>query len=195
MKKLKENILYLPILLFVALFAGCSDNDDEFIEDSPYHFRSCIRLDIYNADGTEYDITPLIEQNTKVCVINPDNKILGLSGTESSKIIKGNSIYTPILYMSNEYREFWNNIPFTITLNSPEMFNDNEDCSISLAFDGDKFVNIDPYQRYPNGYIIKVESEDLDIYCDREFVEDDYDPYELGKVLPIRVTLSANGGD
>ena len=54
---MKRKFLYLPLLLLATLFAGCSDEDDD-IQDSPYHYLSCIRLDIYNADGTEHDITP-----------------------------------------------------------------------------------------------------------------------------------------
>lgn len=191
---MKRKFLYLPLLLLATLFAGCSDEDDD-IQDSPYHYLSCIRLDIYNADGTEHDITPPTERDIKVCVINPDNEILGLSGTESPIHCKGNSIYTGVLYMSNQYMEFWNNIPFTITLNSPAMFGDGEYRSISLTYDGDKFTSKEPYQHYPDDYVTKVESTDMSIYCDRKFVEDDYDPYEVGKVLPIRITLASAEGD
>ncbi|CCY66128.1 unknown [Prevotella sp. CAG:1124] len=191
---MKKKLLYLPILLLTALFAGCSDDEDSFIEDSPALYSSYIRLDFYNADGTEYDITPRIESVTTLWVTNPDKEKLGLSETGSQIEIKGNSIYTYIGYWSNEYRECWNNIPFTIILNSPKMFNDNENRRISLTLDGDRIVDISRHEFFPDGYILTVESEDLDIYCDRKYVEDDYFGPN-GKVLPIRVTLSANGGD
>lgn len=198
---MKRIFLYLPLLLLATLFAGCSNEDDEDIQGLPAIYEFCTRLDIYNADGTAHDITPQTERKITVCAINPDNEIIGLSGTESPIECKGNSIYVCALYMSNQYGEFWNNIPFTITLNSPELFGDGEDRSISLACDGDRFTSedlelrypadyvTDPNKRYPDDYVTKVASSDMSISCDRKFVEDDFDPFEVGKVLPIRITL------
>ena len=74
---MKRMFLYLPLLLLAMLFAGCSNEEDEDIQDTPVPTALPYRIDVYNADGTKCEIPPTVGDKIKIitnaCEEAPDD--------------------------------------------------------------------------------------------------------------------------
>lgn len=188
---MKRMFLYLPLLLLAMLFAGCSNEEDEDIQDTPVPTALPYRIDVYNADGTKCEIPPTVGDKIKIitnaCEEAPDD-------SWSNRInYHGNSLYGEFVYWSDQHAGHWDNIVYTITLSSKSLFNDDKARTMIIIIDGDKEspIKVIPDGQHlahlQGGYIKRLYSADMSISYEELF---EYYERVEDFVLPIRLTLA-----
>lgn len=188
---MKRMFLYLPLLLLAMLFAGCSNEEDEDIQNFPVPTWLEYRIDVYNADGTKREIPPTVGDKikliTQACEEAP-------SDSWSNRInYHGNSLYGEFVYWSDQHVNHWDNIVYTITLSSKSLFNDDKARTMIIIIDGDKEspIKVTPDGQHlahlQGGYIKRLYSADMSISYEELF---EYDERVEDFVLPIRLTLA-----
>ena len=186
-----KKILYLVLLVAPMLFAGCSNEEDDDIQNFPVPTALAYRIDVYNADGTACEIPPTVGDKikliTQACEEAP-------SDSWSDRInYHGNSLYGEFVYWSDQHAGHWDNIVYTITLSSKSLFNDDKARTMVMIIDGDKEspIKVTPDGQHlahlQGGYIKRLYSADMSISYEELF---EYDERVEDFVLPIRLTLA-----
>lgn len=169
------SIMFL--LLLPLLFFSC-DDDEELWENSPVPAAVNCRLDFYDSDGNDYEITSGIRHRITLEARNCEDEDAQWADFGD---YNGNSLYAGVVYWSNHPLDHFDNIVLTISIGSKQLFGDDEMREITVVCDGTR-----EWWKFDEGCVKSVSSNDLTISCPMKFEKDEYvDDW----FLPINVAL------
>lgn len=198
---MKKLLIMLALSLMIC---GCSKDDGvaDLPEPAPpapwgdrcdWAFNLKCRLEFYKEDGTEKIIDSSIADQLTL-------KIEGCCGecniwdckNMDLDIYRENNIYATLGWFNAAHQDHADNVHYTLTLKSHQLFGIRDDKVIHIIFEKDE----DLYNLYfPVKKVKAVYSDDINVYSDKQMVVDEYLEQEFPSmtnkiVLPIRITLA-----
>lgn len=182
---MKTKYLLLFTFALSLIFAGCSNDDEEDVYSGWFPSTFLCKINFYNADGTEFDISSNIDDVTDFTVTKCADRDDTYSfkwdpAMREGQFTTGNSLVVRLTYILNTEKHL-DNVTWNLNMTSPEMFNTDAAQTIHVACNGTKEQNA-------SDYITKVESDGPVISTSKALDLGEYQGLE-SYFLNINVTL------